>query len=176
VQRVVAAQAAYPNLRFSFTVGTSGGNASPSLNGYGTAVLQAVATYKLTNYTINLMTMDYGSATPGNCTMGANGQCEMGASAVQAAINLHTQLGVPYKQIEVTAMIGGNDSANETFTIADAVTLSTFVTQNGLAGLHYWSFDRDVDCAPGTASPTCNTYGMGGTLGFNSQFIASLGL
>ncbi|KVX84819.1 hypothetical protein [Burkholderia ubonensis] len=93
--------------------------------------MQAIQTYGLKNYTINLMTMDYGSAGPGNCVV-ANGTCQMGQSAIQAAMNLHDHWGVPYSQLELTPMIGGNDVAGETFTPADADTTAAFVKQNGL--------------------------------------------
>ena len=178
VTDVKAAQAVYPNLRFSFTVGTEGG--LPSYGNalgspYGVDVMSAIKSVGLTNYTINLMTMDYGSAVPSNCIV-VSGACEMGQSAVEAAEDLHSQFGVPYDQIELTPMIGGNDTRGETFTIADVATVSSFVKQNGLAGVHFWSFDRDVDCAPGAASPTCNSYGSAGTLGFTNAFLSDLGL
>ncbi|WP_230463631.1 hypothetical protein [Burkholderia ubonensis] len=123
VQRVVVAQQNYPNLRFSFTLATLapsqpgavtasswGASAPDSFNIYGDWVMQAIQTYGLKNYTINLMTMDYGSAGPGNCVV-ANGTCQMGQSAIQAAMNLHDHWGVPYSQMELTPMIGGNDVA-----------------------------------------------------------------
>lgn len=71
-------------------------------------------------------------------------------------------------------MIGGNDIQTETFTLADAATISSFAVNKGLAGIHHWSFDRDTDCPPGSASPTCNSYGQGGTLGFTNKFLQSL--
>jgi hypothetical protein len=175
VQDAVFALKTYPTMRFSFTVATLGGTAAPALGYYGGLVLNAINTYGLTNYYINLMAMDYGSPAGGNCdTVG--GACEMGASAVQAAEDLHGTYAVPYNKIEVTPMIGGNDSSGETFTIADASTLSSFAKANGLAGIHFWSFDRDRDCAAGAASPTCNTYGTAGTLGFTKAFLSDLGL
>ncbi|RAS23475.1 chitinase (glycosyl hydrolase family 18) [Paraburkholderia bryophila] len=176
IQRVIVAQRTYPNLRFSFTIATLGGNSPQSLGDTGVMVMNAIQAAGLTNYTINLMTMDYGSAIAGNCVVGSSGSCDMGQSAVQAAINLHGYYGVPYSQIELTPMIGGNDTQDEVFTTADVATVSAFATQNGLAGVHFWSFDRDNDCAPGYASPTCNSYGQAGTLGFTNQFIAQLGL
>jgi hypothetical protein len=175
VQRVATAQKSFPNLRFSFTVATLGGNVSPSLGTYGIEVMQAIQTYGLKNYYINLMAMDYGSPGGGNCVTDSSGQCQMGQSAVQSAVDLHNQYGVPYSQIEVTPMVGGNDSASETFTIADTATLSSFAKSNGLGGIHFWSFDRDHDCAPGSSSPTCNTYGQAGTLGFTKAFLSDLG-
>ncbi|WP_211251623.1 glycosyl hydrolase family 18 protein [Andreprevotia chitinilytica] len=175
VQRVIVAQQNHPNLRFSFTVATLGGNVSPSLGTFGVEVMNAIQTYGLKNYYINLMAMDYGSPGGGNCITDSSGQCQMGSSANQAVIDLHNQYGVPYSQIEVTPMIGGNDSAGETFTLADVATVSNFAKQNGLAGVHIWSLDRDNDCAPGSASPTCNSYGQAGRLGFTKAFLSDLG-
>ena len=176
VARVKAAQPRYPHLRWSFTIATLGGRVSPSLGPTGIRVMNAIRSAGLTRYFINLMAMDYGSPTGGSCTLGASGQCDMGASAVQAAMSLHEQYGVPYDQIEVTPMIGGNDTPDETFTRADVQTLARFSRAQGLAGIHYWSLDRDTDCPPGSASPTCNTYGTAGTLGFTSAFLNDLGL
>jgi hypothetical protein len=175
VARVKAAQAKYPNLRFSFTLQTLGGNAQPNLNALGASVMSAIQSQGLTNYIIDLMTMDYGSTSPGNCTI-VNGACEMGQSAVQASELLHSGYGVPYSQIEITPMIGGNDTQGETFTLADVATVSSYALQKGLAGVHFWSFDRDTDCAPGSASPICNSYGQAGRLGFTTAFLSALGL
>ncbi|KVL85376.1 glycosyl hydrolase [Burkholderia stagnalis] len=186
VQRVAVAQRTYPNLRFSFTLATLapsqpgttvanswGASAPDSFNDKGRWVMQAIQTYGLKNYIINLMTMDYGSVGPWNCVV-ANGTCQMGQSAIQAALNLHDHWGVPYSQIELTPMIGGNDTVGLTFTPADVDTVSAFVKQNGLAGVHFWSFDRDVDCPPGSALATCNTIGGVGTLGYTNRFANDL--
>jgi chitinase len=81
---------------------------------------------------------------------------------------------VPFNQIELTPMIGGNDTQGETFTLNDVATVASFATQNKLAGLHFWSLDRDTDCAPGSASPTCNSYGQAGSLGFLDAFLNAL--
>jgi chitinase len=177
VQDVKTAEASYPNLRFSFTLATLGGSptAGTALGTLGVEVMNAIKSIGLSSYTIDLMAMDYGSASSSIC-VDIGGVCEMGQSADQAAIDLHTQFGVPYDQIELTPMIGGNDNQAETFTIADAATMSAFVRQNGLAGVHFWSFDRDVDCAAGPSSSTCNSYGKAGTLGFTNAFISDLGL
>ena len=120
------------------------------------------------------MVMDYGSPSPSICVV-VNGACEMGQSAIAAAESLHTHWGVPYNQIELTPMIGGNDTPSEVFTIADVNTMTMYVLQNQLGGVHFWSFDRDTDCSPGSASPTCNSYGTAGTLGFTNAFIQGLG-
>jgi hypothetical protein len=175
VQRIINAQQTYPNLRFSFTLGTTGGTAV-GLDNYGQMVLQAISTYGMKNYLINLMVMDYGpNATPDICVV-SNGGCEMGASAVQAAVSLHTAYNIPYNQIELTPMIGQNDSVPDIFLVSDIATVSSFVVQNGLAGLHFWSFDRDVDCAFDSAGPSANCNGVGnaGALGFTNGFSSAL--
>jgi len=183
VQAVKGAQATFPNMRFSFTVGTlaanAGGTIAASLGSaatdnfgaYGDMVMSAIGQYGLTRFTINLMVMDYGPPSAGVCVVNAAGACDMGQSAIQAAYNLHDKWGVPYAQIELTAMIGGNDQAGETFTLQDADTVAAFALKQGLAGVHFWSFDRDTDCAPAAASATCNTYGQAGTLGFAREFV-----
>ncbi len=40
--------------------------------------------------------------------------------------------------------------------------------------MHYWSYDRDVDCAAGAASATCNSMGSGyaGAHGYLKRFLA----
>ena len=70
-------------------------------------------------------------------------------------------------------MIGGNDAVTETFTPANADTVAHFAMSQGLAGVHYWSYDRDVDCMPGYASPTCNSIGGIGAHGYLKRFMAA---
>jgi hypothetical protein len=194
VHRIQAAHATYPALRFSLTLATLannngagiaqslGASVPDSFNVYGDETLQSVARIlgvsatspsSWPSYvTVNLMTMDYGAAGPGVCVV-AGGHCDMGQSAIQAAYNLHDRWGVPFTAIELTPMIGGNDDSTEHFTLADVDAISTFAGAHALAGLHYWSYDRDVDCAPGPASSTCNSLGGAGTYGFLSRFLAS---
>jgi len=71
-------------------------------------------------------------------------------------------------------MLGGNDNQAEQFTLADVDTMTSFAISNGLAGIHYWSYDRDTDCAVGSASSTCNSMGVGyvGDYGYLKRFLA----
>jgi hypothetical protein len=94
----------------------------------------------------------------------------MGQSALQAGYNLHDHWGVPWSGIELTPMIGGNDVAGESFTLDDAGTVAQFAAANKLGGVHWWSYDRDVDCPAGSASPTCNSLGNAGSYGFLTRF------
>jgi hypothetical protein len=176
VARVKASQSKHPGLRWSFTLATLGGNSPQSLGSMGVTVMNSIKSHGLTGYIINLMAMDYGSAIASNCTLNSSGKCDMGKSAIQSAVNLHNYWGVPYSNIEITPMIGGNDATDETFSIADVTTLSNWVKANGASGIHFWSLDRDKDCAPGYASATCNSYGTAGTWGFTNAFISALGL
>ena len=176
VARVKVAKANHPNLRFSFTLATLGGNSPQSLGAIGVNVMNSIKSQGLTGYYVNLMAMDYGSAIASNCTLGSNGKCDMAQSAINSAVNLHNYWGVPYGQIEITPMIGGNDATDEIFTIANVDTLSSWAKANGIAGIHFWSLDRDVDCPLGSSSATCNSYGTAGTWGFTNRFISDLGL
>ncbi|MFI5298080.1 MAG: glycosyl hydrolase [Polyangiales bacterium] len=194
VQRIQKAHGTNPGLRFSLTIATLGGGPTGStasslgsgapddLNVYGDDVIGAVksvlgfdgSSASWPSYvTVNLMVMDYGDALTSNCVV-SGGACDMGQSAIQAAYNLHDKLGVPYANIELTPMIGGNDATTELFTLENADATSAFVKSQGLAGVHYWSYDRDTDCPKGAASPTCNTMGSGyaGARGFLARFLA----
>ncbi|HET9958883.1 MAG TPA: glycosyl hydrolase [Polyangiaceae bacterium] len=190
IARIPAARSANPELRFSLTLSTLANNAggdqaqslgayvSDSLSTHGRAAIAAVrdvlawkspATWP--GYlSVNLMVMDYGSVGSGVCVV-RDGVCNMGESAVQAAHNLHDKWGVPYSNIELTPMIGGNDVRDEHFTLQDVDRVVAFVKERGLAGVHYWSYDRDVDCPPGAASPTCNSLGGVGAYGFLNRFL-----
>ena len=176
VTRVKNSQSKHPGLRWSFTLATLGGNSPQSLGSMGVTVMNSIKSHGLTGYIVNLMAMDYGSAIASNCTLNSSGKCDMGKSAIQSAVNLHNYWGVPYSQIEITPMIGGNDATDEVFTIANVDTLSSWAKANGIAGIHFWSLDRDVDCPAGSASATCNSYGSAGTWGFTNRFISDLGL
>lgn len=159
VRRAVAAQARRPGLRFSFTVATHAASdgSDRSLNAMGETVLEAVRQHGLRGYTFNLMVMDYGPASRKVCVVRA-GRCDMGRSALQAARNVHRKYGIALEQIELTAMLGMNDVVENVFTVADMRLLAAEVPRLKLAGLHYWSLDRDTPCpAPLTgADATCS--------------------
>jgi hypothetical protein len=193
VQRIRTAHGSYPALRFSLTLATLANNGGASVaeslgasvqdsfNTYGDQVMAAVqSTLGFSGapstwpayLTVDLMTMDYGAPNVGVCVV-AGGACQMGQSAIQAAYNLHDRWGVPYSNIELTPMIGQNDQSAEQFTLSDVDTLSTFVIQIGLGGVHYWSYDRDADCPAGAASSTCSSMGSSyaGNRGYLKRFL-----
>ncbi|MBF9072737.1 carbohydrate-binding protein [Streptacidiphilus fuscans] len=180
IQNLVAAaagaQAQYPNVQFSFTLATLGASDGSygGVNSLGNEVVQAVKGSGLNNYVINLMTMDYGNASSSVCVV-SNGSCEMAQSAIQAVQNLEHTYGIPASKIAVTPMIGMNDATSETFTTADVDTLTSYAVSNGLAGLHFWSLDRDTPCSDTYASPTCNSVSSTTPLEYTNQFLNDLG-
>ena len=148
VNASAGAQAQYPNLQFSFTIATLGASDGSfgGVNSLGNEVVQAVMGSTLKNYVINLMTMDYGSGSTSSVCVVVSGSCEMAQSAIQAVKNLEHTYGIPAGKIAVTPMVGMNDSSSEIFTPADVDTLTSYAAANGLAGLHFWSLDRDTPC------------------------------
>jgi len=159
MQRVRTLQQRRPQLRFSFTLATfaASDGSGRSLNALGVQVLQAARRHAIQKPVFNLMVMNYGPANPQHCVV-KTGQCDMGASALQAARNLQRKHGVPPAQIALTAMLGVNDVVANVFTPADAQTLVRGARDMGLAGVHYWSIDRDKPCPPDAArvSPICH--------------------
>jgi len=171
ITQIAYAQSKYPKLRFSFTLATSADSSGGygNLNSVGMSVVNAALAAKLKFY-VNLMVMDYGSATQYNCYV-SNGKCDMAQSAIQAVTNLeHSFPQIAPAYIEVTPMIGDNDVQDEIFSMADATTLAKYVIANGLGGYHFWSLDRDTPCAAGTkyVSNTCNNAANATVLGYTN--------
>ena len=103
------------------------------------------------DFKVNLMVMDYG-ADYANQTMFTH--------AKNAALNafdflkkfekfLNSSIG---NLIELTPMIGCNDTKPLIFTLEDAINLKNWVDQNGV-GLSYWSLSRDNPGDKGEVSP-----------------------
>lgn len=101
------------------------------------------------------MAMNYGG--PSDWVFVVNGnKCDMGASAIQAARNLNKKYDVPYTENALTPMIGENDIKGEIFTFKGMQTVLDFAEEVGLAGVHFWSFDRDRRCSHSRASYECS--------------------
>jgi chitinase len=148
IERIQNAQRKFPKLRYSFTVATHAASdgSNHSLNKTGETVLAALRRHGVRDFVLNLMVMDYGPASVQVCVVGA-GRCDMGASAMQAARNVERKYKVPLSLIALTPMIGVNDVVENVFTLADAQLASNAVQRLGMAGLHYWSLDRDKPCS-----------------------------
>jgi len=50
-----------------------------------------------------------------------------------------------------------------------------YAASNGLAGLHFWSLDRDTPCNNGTASPICNSVPSTTPVQYTKRFLSDLG-
>ena len=178
VRRIKGAKDRHPALRFSFTLATwaASDGSEASLNADGERVVRAIRDIGLTDFYVNLMVMDYGPAIPRNCVV-AGAVCDMGESAIQAARNLRARHSVPFDRIELTPMIGVNDVMTNVFTPADALKLAGFVRDHGLAGVHFWSLDRDRPCEGRAAivSSSCSGLADHPPLTFTRAFREGLG-
>jgi hypothetical protein len=157
IKRVRHVQRKYPKLRYSFTVATHAASdgSSHSLGKTGEKVLAALRRHGVRDFVLNLMVMDYGPASAQACVV-RDGRCDMGASAIQAARNVERKYKVPLSQIALTPMIGVNDVVENVFTLADAEATTRTVQRLGMAGLHYWSLDRDKPCSQPVAGADGN--------------------
>ncbi len=177
VTAAAAVQDRYPGIRFSFTIATLGASDGSfgGVNATGDLVVRAVLASGLRNYTINLMVMDYGPASSSVCVLSGS-TCDMGLSAIQAVANFrHTYPSVPLTRIELTPMIALNDIRDETFTLQDVDEVTAYAAQQNLAGLHYWSLDRDVPCGSTALSNICNSSPQIPALAYTKRFLAGLG-
>ena len=159
MQQIRGAQLRRPGLQWRFTLATHAADdgSLQSLNRTGERVLAALAAAGVQDPVINLMVMNYGPAAPRHCVR-RGADCDMGASALQAARNVQQRYGLPLSRIALTPMLGVNDVARNVFTLDDARRLAQDARQAGLAGVHFWSLDRDRSCADdGTGlSPLCH--------------------
>jgi chitinase len=126
----------------------------------GVNILNAALANNVSFDAINVMAMDYGSAS-----------IEMGQAATQAATSLYSQLDTAFKavgqtktdaqlwqMVGITPMIGMNDVQGETFTLADAQSLLNVARTDGFGMLSNWSVGRDQSCPSNGAytSPSCS--------------------
>jgi hypothetical protein len=159
VAAAAGAQAQYPHLQFSFTLATLGASDGSygGVNSLGNEVVEAVLGSGLTNYVV------------------VSGKCQMAQSAIQAVKNLEHTYKIPASKIAVTPMIGMNDTTTEAFTTTEVKTLTKYVVNNGLAGLHFWSLDRDTPCSDDYACPTCDSIPSTTPLEYTKKFLSDLG-
>ena len=177
VQLLPLAQKNHPTLRFSFTLATfaSSDGSGASLNATGQRVMKALKDFGVQDYVINLMVMNYGPGTTANCVV-RKGRCDMAASAEQAVTNLQAKYQIPSSQIAITSMLGINDVVSNVFTPQDARKLARYARKQGLAGLHYWSLDRDQPCAKSVTavSPSCSSLNAVSADAFVRAFLHGL--
>jgi hypothetical protein len=160
-------KASNPGLVWSVTVPVL-----PSgLDNYGTALLQDAQNMGVTIPLVNIMTMDYYEGTG----------TEMGNAAISAAEGTLAQMkavngSYTYANVGITPDIGINDDGS-TFTLADAASVASWASSNGIGRLAFWSVDRDQPCPGGNggaSSPTCS--GVSESTGqFTSAFTGAGG-
>ncbi len=115
------------------------------------------ATEKGIDFSVNIMAMDYGPSFTDK---------SMGDYAIDAATATVSQLQTLYpqqapdvlwKKIEITPMIGINDTTPLKFTLADAQLLTTFASTHHINQLSMWSLNRDHTCADKWVSTDCSS-------------------
>jgi hypothetical protein len=145
-QAIAALQKERPDLEVSFTLPVMpSGLGSDSL-----ALLASANTYDVQVSTVNLMTMNYGESYSGD--MG--GYAITSATAAQAQLKsvFGTADSVAWKGMALTSMIGTNDVANESFSLADAAQVRAFAEEKGISWVSMWSTFRDQRCSDGDAA------------------------
>ncbi len=154
-------KASNPGLQFSMTLPVL----ASGLTSDGVNILKAAKNAGIKIDVVNIMTMDYYSGTG----------TEMGQGSVAAAQATLAQMqsvdsGYSYANLGITPMIGKNDDGS-TFTLADAQTVRSFATQNGVGRLAFWSVDRDQPCSGSANSlSTCSEISQN-SLAFTDSFV-----
>ncbi len=152
-QALALLQRDYPNLKVFVTLSVNG-NGIPS---NGVNFLTQLKNNGAILAGVNIMTMDYGVRST-----------QLGQLAIQSAnrtqIQLKTIFGssdaVAWKSLNLTAMIGINDTQPETFSLANAIELRTFADQKKIGALSFWSLNRDKSCPGNVATLAENCSGV----------------
>ncbi|WP_432032055.1 chitinase [Streptomyces antibioticus] len=135
-----------PDLEVSFTLPVM-----PSgLDADGLALLKSANKYDVQVSTVNLMTMNYGESYDGD--MGAYAITSATAAQAQLKEVFGTSDATAWRAMALTSMLGTNDVANETFTLADAAEVREFAEDKGISWVSMWSTFRDQQCEEGTAT------------------------
>ncbi|MDX3348924.1 MULTISPECIES: chitinase [Streptomyces] len=111
----------------------------------GLALLASANDHGVQVSAVNLMTMNYGESYT----------ADMGDYALASAKAAHTQLkkvfgtsdADAWRGMALTSMLGVNDVAGETFTLADAAEVRAFAEEKGIAWVSMWAAFRDRQCA-----------------------------
>lgn len=125
------------------------------LEASGTAVLDDAVARGVEVSAVNIMAMNYSSSHDG----------DMSDYAQQAASAAHDQIAdvlalsdaEAWRALHITVMIGVNDVAGETFTLADAASLRSFARRQGVGALSLWAAFRDRACTGEDTSKAADT-------------------
>ena len=152
-------ETANPNLKVQYTLGVLE-------TGFTQAQIDVLNNAKANGTRVdlvNIMAMDYGHPV--------SDMYAAAVSAAQAARSWLNANGFASTKLGITPMIGVNDSAGETFTLANATSLVNWANANGITELAFWSIGRDNGGCPGggAASPSCSGVSQS-TFQFSSIF------
>lgn len=102
---------------------------------------------------VNFMTMNFGAdKLPGQDVLNASmaaaraGQRQLKALYADAGQELSDDQA--WNKVGLTPMIGQNDVREDTFGLEDAAQLNSFVHEQGIGRLSFWSVNRDRPCGP----------------------------
>ncbi|AXG78402.1 glycoside hydrolase family 18 protein [Streptomyces paludis] len=115
-----------------------------------TAVLSDAVKQGVDISAVNIMAMNYSTSNTGD--MGDYAESAAEAAHDQIADTLGLSSAKAWRALHITAMIGVNDVAGETFTLADATQLRAFARRKGVGTLSMWATFRDQRCADGVST------------------------
>ncbi|WP_250403585.1 chitinase [Streptomyces cellostaticus] len=113
------------------------------------ALLESANEHDVQVSTVNIMAMNYG----------ASYDDDMGDYAIAAAEATQRQLkevfglsdAMAWRGMALTAMLGVNDAAGETFTLSDAGQVRTFAEERQIGWVSMWATFRDRQCEDGNS-------------------------
>ncbi|MFJ2089103.1 chitinase [Streptomyces sp. NPDC087901] len=127
------------------------------LEASGTAVLDDAVAQDVEVSAVNIMAMNYSSSHDGDMSDYAEQAASVAHDQVADAFGLSDSKA--WQALHITVMIGVNDVAGETFTLADAASLRSFARSEGVGALSLWAAFRDRPCTgedTTRASDTCS--------------------
>lgn len=102
---------------------------------------------------VNIMTMNFGDSRRTSQSM-ADATVDAVAATNRQLLSAYQRNDqrLSHEQVQakigVTPMLGQNDDADDVLTLADAETITEYVTASGLGRLAMWSLNRDAPCGP----------------------------
>jgi chitinase len=129
---------------------------------------------------VNFMTMNFGAdKLPGQDVLDASmaaaraGQRQLKARYADAGQELSDDQA--WNKVGLTPMIGQNDVREDIFGLKDAVQLNSFVHEQGIGRLSFWSVNRDRPCGPEYADVRQASYMCSGVQQELGEFSRVLG-
>jgi chitinase len=155
-------------IQFSYTLPTT----TTGLEASGQAVLQNAVTNGARVDIVNMMTFDYYDGASHN--MATDTQTSANGLINQLKTLWPGKTTAQYwAMVGITEMVGIDDfGAAETFTIANATTVTNWAKAQGIGSLSFWALQRDNGGCPGTGGAD-NCSGISQTTWQNSKIMQS---